>query len=59
MNLEARMNKVVREIRSEADSDPDWDIAQEIKRNINKYGLNKEEKNYLCKFFNILPKELK
>lgn len=58
MNIEKRMNQVVREVKSGADTDPDWNTVESIKKAIKDFSLNDEEKRYLCRKFGILTEDL-
>lgn len=59
MKIDDRLAPVVREIRSGADTDPDWNVTDEIKRNTDKYRLTDEEVRYLCRRFGVLTEDVK
>lgn len=58
MNMDVKMEPVIKEISGVLNSDGDSNKAIEIHRAINKWNLDEKEIRYLCRYFGILTEDL-
>lgn len=58
MNVDMKMAQVVREVQEGADTDPEYDKAERVRRAIQKWRLDGAEVRYLCRCFGVLTEDV-